>query len=163
MLIIKLPKPSSGKAGEGKNNSSTIQVFNKDSSSIEKEFKFTVGDENSKQKALAKARVFVGNNGFKFQHANSSKYQHDCEMCKFLGTIITEKPINEIVEHDLYVCYSKDNKPRNITSVLFRYGDQGQEYLSYRLSMMKMHWDKCEHDGLQSSIDHIEGMKDMFN
>ncbi len=57
-------------------------------------------------------------------------YQHNCKQCRFLGTFSTrqyncETEQMEEVAYDLYWC-PQDTIP----TVLARYGDAGEEYLS---------------------------------
>jgi len=56
-------------------------------------------------------------------------YQHDCDSCDFLGTVNLNTPYNGHTKLDLYVCAHKP-LPVWENSLLARYGNEGQEYMS---------------------------------
>jgi hypothetical protein len=53
-------------------------------------------------------------------------YQHDCDKCKFLGTIKT-KDNGYGEQHDVYWCSG------TLGSLLARYGNEGWEYASFMI------------------------------
>jgi hypothetical protein len=53
------------------------------------------------------------------------RYQHDCERCVYLGTIVLDDG-----ENDLYFCPPEPGRPGARTSLVARYGDDGPEYAS---------------------------------
>jgi hypothetical protein len=57
----------------------------------------------------------------------SPVYQHDCDACRFMGTVADSYARGEAGWVDLYHC------PRGVIgggSLIARYGDEGREYLS---------------------------------
>ncbi len=51
--------------------------------------------------------------------SQSNRFWHDCDACKFLG---------QFEEYDLYWCINPSHRP--LDSLLFRFGNEGCEYLS---------------------------------
>jgi hypothetical protein len=66
------------------------------------------------------------------------KFQHDCNVCKFLGTVVSDnltpgKPI----EYDLYYCVG--GVPGLSGTCLARFGNEGPDYTSSLSSLIKLH------------------------
>jgi len=56
-------------------------------------------------------------------------FKHDCEQCRFLGTLRIPNPINlKDSTWDLYACYSTHSG--NLNTVLARFGNDGPDYIS---------------------------------
>ena len=65
------------------------------------------------------------------------KFKHDCDRCKFLGTISAKFQNIVVLEGDAYICSFNGGSdyPRNLMdTVIFRYGNDGYEYSSHSLS-----------------------------
>lgn len=57
-MRIKYANPTGGKAGKGFNKTSTIQVMD-DMNCMVKQFRYNVGDAESENKALNKAKEYI--------------------------------------------------------------------------------------------------------
>lgn len=58
-------------------------------------------------------------------------YQHDCDLCRFLGRFAYDAPYGEVVKPlslDLYVCREQD---LDYATFLARRGDESSAYSSY--------------------------------
>lgn len=57
-----------------------------------------------------------------------AKFTHDCDRCQFLG---------HYFGHDVYVCNGGGNTLMGMGSIIARYGDDGPDYASQPLCVLK--------------------------
>ncbi len=62
------------------------------------------------------------------------RFTHDCHVCIFLGHYAV-RWTNGKQDHDVYICPIGDDTPLG-PSILFRYGSDGPDYQSTRLSIL---------------------------
>jgi hypothetical protein len=83
---------------------------------------------------------------------NKPLFQHDCDKCEFLG---------HFFDHDVYICSPQgfETCVGKTASVIARYGDNGPEYTSSLVSVLKEQFFSREHTiGLAAAFGINEPM-----
>ena len=75
------------------------------------------------------------------------RFQHDCDDCKFLGTIVSKYQPNAPYA-DLYAC--RDN------SLIARYGSDGPDYSSMPMELVQQHQRSINSDLVEALARHLQ-------
>lgn len=86
------------------------------------------------------------------------RFQHDCDSCRFLGTIVSKYQPNAPYV-DLYACDDKSILKKWGPSLIARYGSDGPDYSSMPFELVQEHRKNINTDLVEAMDRHLQSVK----